>query len=360
MIQMKKGKSKAGSIIYLIILALLFSCCKIDYVTPVPKSADIYLAGSKINGTDTVPSAAYWKNGIPISLKNGSAKSNLFAIVVSGDDIYTAGYVGDTLKYWKNEIAVTVGNDASVRKNGLLAVSMTILDGHVYLAGAMSQTITTNNSYVIKNVAVYWKDGVAFSLPIESDALQSFAYSITVSGKDVYIAGWEIKTNGISPKLWKNGNPINVNIGSLNAQFESVTISGSDIYLAGMSGDSPTELAATYWKNGVAFPLLVDPNSSHSRATSIAVSGSDIYVAGWESNSSGVTVAKSWKNGVPTILSDGTISQLAYSIAISGKDVYVTGTGPISNASILWKNGQIVPPFDGTNNQIYAEALWIN
>jgi hypothetical protein len=354
---MENERGKAGSIIYLIILALPFSCCKIDY-TLVTKSIDIYVAGSKISGADTLPSATYWKNGVPTSLTKGLVKSSLFAIVVSGKDVYTAGYVGDTLKYWKNGIGVTVGNDAT-GKEYLLALSMAIRDGHVYLAGAKGRFIASNNASE-KFDAAYWRDGVTFPLAIESDALDSWATSIVVSGQDIYIAGYEIMTEGIFPKLWKNGNPINVNVSSLNAQFESVTISGSDIYLAGMSGDSPTELAATYWKNGVAFPLSVDPNSSHSRATSIAVSGPDIYVAGWESNRSGVTVAKSWKNGVPTILSDGTISQVAYSIAISGKDVYITGTGPISNASILWKNGQVVPPFDGTNNQIYAEALWIN
>jgi hypothetical protein len=353
---MKNERGKAGSIIYLTILALPFCCCKIDY-TLVTKSIDIYVAGSKIIGPDSIWSATYWKNGIATSLTNGLADGRLFAIAVSKGNVYAAGYDGDSLKYWKNGIGVIVAIDVIGKHN--VANSMAVLDGHVYLAGAKGRFIVSNNASE-KFDAAYWKDGVTFPLAIESDALNSWATSIVVSGQDIYIAGYEIKTEGVFPKLWKNSSPIDINIGSLNAQFESITVLGADIYLAGRSGDSPTTLAATYWKNGDAFPLSVDPNSSHSRATSIAVSGSDIYVAGWESNSSGVTVAKSWKNGVPTILSDGIISQLAYSIAISGNDVYITGSAPTSNASILWKNGQVVPPFDGTNNQIYAEALWIN
>ena len=354
MTQMKNERGKACSIILLIILALSLSCSKIDYVMPVSGSVDIYLAGSKISGPDSVRSATYWKNGIPTSLTNGSANSSLFAIVVSGKDVYTAGYVGDTLKYWKNKVGVIVGRDS------LLAGAMAIFGSHVYLAGGIKHIITANNFSVIKTVATYWKDGVAFSLPIESDALQSYAASITVSGEDVYVVGRELRTNGLHPKLWKNGNSIDVTVDSLYTQFESITISGTDIYLAGTTGNSFTQQVATYWKNGVAFSLSTDPVATLSKASSIAVSGADIYVAGWERNNNGVIVAKYWKNGVPTILTDGTISQEAYSIAVSGNDVYVTSDGTIPNSSTLWKNGKVVPPFDGTNNQAYAYGLWIN
>lgn len=348
---MNRKKGKAGLMIYLAILALPFSCCKIDYA-PVIKPIDIYMAGSKI--IETIPTATYWKNGTPTSFQNGSTSSSLFAVVADGKNIYTAGYVGDTLMYWKNGIGVIVGIDS------LLAGSMAILDSSVYIAGGVRHVISMGSYSIVETVAAYWKDGVAFPLSIASDALQSFATSIAVSGKDVYIAGREIKTTGVFPKLWKNSNPIDVNAGTLNAQFEAITISGTDIFLAGNSGPSSTRQVATYWKNGVAFSLSVDANSTYSIASSIAVSGSDIYVAGWEMNSEGIIVAKFWRNGVATSLSDGTVSQKAYSIAVSGNDIYITGDGPISNTSILWKNGKAVPPFDGTNNQINAQALWIN
>jgi len=348
---MNRKNGRAGLTIYVAILALPLSCCKIDY-TPVIKPIDIYLAGSKIN--ETIQTATYWKNGVATSMQSGPTSSSLFAIVATGKNIYTAGYVGDTLKFWKNKIGVTVGIDS------LLAGSMAILDSNVYIAGGVRHVISMGSYSIVETVAGYWKDGVAFPLPVDSDALQSFATSIAVSGKDVYIAGREIKTTGVLPRLWKNGNPVDVNVGSPNAQFEAITISETDIYLAGNSGASPTGQIATYWKNGVAFSLSVDANSTYSIASSIAVSGSDVYVAGWEMNSEGIIVAKFWKNGVAISLSDGTVSQKAYSIALSGNDIYITGDGPTSNTSILWKNGKAVLPFDGTNNQISAQALWIN
>ena len=54
--------------------------------------------------------AKYWKNGVPVTLSDGTKNEEAIGIVVSGTDIYAAGteYVtgNQRVKYWKNGTAV--------------------------------------------------------------------------------------------------------------------------------------------------------------------------------------------------------------------------------------------------------------
>lgn len=323
---------KSGILLSMFIIGLIAVSCKdINYVMPQYKPVDVYLAGARINGTDTAWSATYWKNGIPMSLTHGLVNSSLFGVCVSDSAIYAAGYEGLTLKYWKNGADFPLGDSA--RGNAI-----SVVNSDVYMAG-----------WTRSNTAVYWKNGSKTVLSSNAAAM-----SIAVAGSDIYLGGYQGSVDLTTSAVWKNGMLLNNLEG--NGVVNSIVISGVDVYAAGSYlAQASKNARACYWKNSNLF--LLSSATNVGSANSIFISGSDVYVAGYETNSSGFKVAKYWKNGIATTISDGTHSQEAHSIAVARGDVYITCDGPIPNSSILMKNGFIVAPFDGTSNKYYALGL---
>ncbi|MDR0998288.1 MAG: hypothetical protein LBL70_04410, partial [Treponema sp.] len=60
---------------------------------------DVYVVGTFRSGSWV---ACYWKNSILTVLTNGRTEAGPRAVVVSGSDVYIAGYEGDAACYWKN------------------------------------------------------------------------------------------------------------------------------------------------------------------------------------------------------------------------------------------------------------------
>lgn len=311
------------------------------------QQVDVYVAGNEFDGKNSF--GMYWKNGNPILLTNCTDASS---IVVVGNDVYVAGSDGGTAKYWKNGSPVILGAG--------YARSIAVSGNDVYVCGY------TGNAFYGYH-ACYWKNGDITFLPenTRSDdywddypvsSTDSKAYSIFISGSDVYIAGQETVVrdggSGISAVYWKNGDEVYLIKGSFAGSKDdaanSIFVTGQDIYACGA-------LEAQYWKNGMSFYL---PGSSGitTMANSIFVLGTDVYVAGTQKDGKFYQtyysqqkryVAKYWKNGQPVNLTDGTKDAYATSVSIMGTDLYAAGyeekqAGVRNWIAKYWKNGKPV------------------
>jgi hypothetical protein len=228
----------------------------------------------------------------------------------------------------------TTGPVSVITANGTASSQTFTYVPDIIVAGGESNTSGTT-------IAKYWKNGVA--VPVTDGSNNALAYSMFVSGPDIYLAGYENKGSVSVAKYWKNGTAVSLGNGTQNSGASSIFISGTDVYVAG-SESNGTHTVAKYWKNGVAVPL--SNGQTDAWATSITLSGQDIYVAGFQTAPSpiAITYAKYWKNGKSVVLTDSTTYPAqTTSIAVSAQgDVYVSGYAYNSSTTFLalfWKNG---------------------
>ena len=247
-----------------------------------------------------------------------------------------AGYAGSSSRaiLWNDGAAQQLSGEGSSQYN-----SVFVSGTDVYVAGY--DTASTASSYKYRD-AMLWKNGTPQILNKQAYVSSSHAYSVFVSGTDVYVAGY----NDSEATLWKNGTAQTLN--STNSVAYSVYVSGANVYVAGNVGSSTSEYnfdnRATLWVNGVEQIL----SSNSSNANSVFVSGSDVYVAGVV-YADGNFRATLWKNGTAQTLNNG--PSIAYSVFVSGNDVYVAGLtatsitlqggsfGQSYTSAMLWKNG---------------------
>jgi len=333
----------------LFITAIMFAGCEKkvedeDKYVVIENSLEqgVYLVGYE--DKDGHSTAKMWKRGEAKKLADGTNVSWARSVYVSGNDVYAAGI----------EISPN-GRIATLWKNG---TAQNLTDG-TYDAEAMSVFVSGNDVYVVGgfgdynygNYAMLWINGEPQLVDNKEQypdgfrwGIDAVAYSVFVSGSDVYVAGiakdkggevW--KSDNWVVTVWKNGEAQFLTDASRRAIANSVYVSGDDVYVAGYVEESNGEVA-TLWVNGIAQTL---PDGTNAR--SVFVSGSDVYVAGQRD----VFVAKLWKNGIDQNLNVGNLGgSSASSVFVSGNDVYVIGEGSrdlltTGSQSRLWKNGEM-------------------
>jgi hypothetical protein len=70
---------------------------------------DVYFAGFERNA-EAINVMVSWKNGQPTRLTDGKESAGVYAMTVSGQDVYLAGYLEGNATYWKNGKAVSLPN----------------------------------------------------------------------------------------------------------------------------------------------------------------------------------------------------------------------------------------------------------
>ena len=320
-----------------------FSCTKGNDDNDNPddeNTKDVYIAGYEFNSSGKKV-ARYWKNTVAVTLTDGSTDAIAYSIAAAGNgDVYVVGTENNgpsngskyVAKYWKNGRPFSLTNGAYTAE----ANAIVIAGNDVYIAGY-------ENKGVNNVVPRCWKNGTSIPLSgTESPTYSGWGYAVAIYGNDVYLAGTALPGGGIfKPKYWKNGTPTFLQ-GDNSAKIFSMTISGGDVYAAGYEDkviNLQTEYAmARYWKNGVAVSLT--NGTSNSSIRSLAVSGSDVHAVGYGYSGTTNQIIKYWKNGTEQPLL-GIQNGSAESIALSGSDVYIAGFETIGAKSTAkyWKNG---------------------
>jgi hypothetical protein len=284
-------------------------------------TSDVYVVGKGITGW------GYWKNGVFVAMPSNCVEG--WSVFVNGADVYIAGADINTggPAYWKN--GTTVDLPMTAGHNGGRAVSIFVSGTDVYAAGW--DFINGGNT-----LPRCWKNGTAVTVSLSTGNIggqpvsTATANSVFVSGSDLYLAGIQTASNGVTT-YWKNGSPVTLTDGTTDCQPDHIFVSGSDVYVAGTDGT-----VSKYWKNGVA-SILNTPNVYSAIPTGISVSGSDVYVSGYYRN-----VAKYWKNGNMVDLTSTAYNpannEYATGISISGPDIYISGND-MSKGYGYWKNG---------------------
>lgn len=151
---------------------------------------DVYVCGQDVTASGVI--ARIWKNGVAMTLNN-AANCYINDITIDGADVYA---IGDTfngsIRLWKNGISSDITSP-----NSLYCTAIVVNNNDIYIAG---REVASG-----KGTAKYWKNGVAITL---GDGIRnSYATGIAVKGTDVYVCGAEEGAGNTSDyaTVWKNG-----------------------------------------------------------------------------------------------------------------------------------------------------------
>jgi hypothetical protein len=339
----------------------------------------IYIAGyanPAANPPTGVNVAEIWKlaSGSPtatvtaLPTPSGMTSAQANSIAVSGNDVYVAGYAGnsagDVAVLWVNGAATILPSGMTISEAGPIAVS----GGNVYVTGFEENTAG-------ETTAVLWVNGVATTLAPPNGMAYAGAFDIAVSSGDVYVTGIAYNTDDGEDTdevavLWVNGAVTLLPAPSgLTGDYWAggIAVSGGNVYMSGTtSPDVGNDTAITWANGGTATTLPIPPNDTAGNyaAGGIAVSGNDVYVTGsGVSAATGNTTAAYWLNGtatslpLPTNTIGSPATSFAGGIGFSGSDVYMVGSAG-QNAT-YWVNGgagTLLPVPSGTASS-YATAI---
>lgn len=255
---------------------------------------DIHVVGDASATSNIVFSpftGQYWYNGTVSNVDGSIPAKLLYDVVVSDGDVFMAGDGLNTVQLrmqaacWKDGVAIPL-EEADTR--GSRARGIFVAGKDVYVAGSLDFQDQT---------AVYWKNGIAVHLgdPINT----SFANAIAVSGKNIHVVGSEGFKGGSRARYWKNGAGNDLTDGSeYSSEAVDIAVSGKDVYCVGNLQYHDNTRVAKLWKNGVAQSL---PGAI--RVSSVFVFNNDVYVAG-EGSDLLIKRPMYWKNGEPVILAN--------------------------------------------------------
>ncbi len=333
---------------FLFIFGFLCSCngddgCPSQQNNP---NEDVYVAGGmRVSG---MTRATYWKNGVPITLNEGTRASMANDIFIKGSDIYVVGYVKN--EQYEEMPALWINGAESllnIRGASGMAYSVFVAD-KIYIGGYESNGPVTARLWVSGNSE--------YVTPLNEGIAE--IRSIYVDQNKVYLAGYEYEGNNKIAKYWiydsQGSNPfeeftLDQQQGQVNDNVaNSIVVKNNKIYIAGRD-----DKGAVLWTNNV--PTRLYPDDPKSLGQSIFIKNNDIYVAGI-SGDQPTNMAWYWKNGELTNLSrgDGDL-EFANSIAVGEENIYVVGS--LRNSAVewatLWTNNT---PEDLTKNKTNSWA----
>ncbi len=347
-----------NNLIYIVcFMIVLFSCKKggpsdiIPPETPIPiipppantySNYNIFATGAGLGAQGSIDLT--WKN-FQTSYTSGSIDPTNWGhlgrdLVISGTDIYQAA----TKKFRNTGVGVEEDFGGCVLKNGSILYSdagqATAIRG---LAVNGSDVYYLSSHYQNALLAVsrpkLWKNGVVlYNLTTPYAGGQQQAFDVNVAGSDVFVGGYDYKTNSTESSCgyWKNGvyneffkNTDGFTIYPLRRMKFYISENLDKYYMATFVNANVYQ--SRIYKNGVRIPGI-DINSSNSTFLDFAFNGNDLYVIGINGSEPSI-----WKNGIRSKLPFESIGDTATSICIVDGKIFLGGTTNSNNYGLVWE-----------------------
>ena len=297
---------------------------------------------------------------------NGALNGGVFALAVSGSDLYVGGGFTDAaglakadyVARWDGSAWSALGDSANGSgTNGALSSSVSALavsGSDLYVGGYFANAAgLAKADYVAR-----WNGSAWSALGDDQNgtgtngALDNVVLALAASGSNVYVGGWFGNAAGLAKadrvakwdgSTWSalgdnlNGSGTN---GAISGNVSALAVSGTDLYVGGYFTDAAGLAKAdrvAKWDGSTWSALGDDLNGSGTNGAlddtvyALAASGSNVYVGGSFSDAASLTkadhVAK-WDGSAWSALGDavdGALSSTVTALAVSGTDLYVGG-----------------------------------
>ncbi|MCA0268225.1 MAG: T9SS type A sorting domain-containing protein [Bacteroidetes bacterium] len=333
--------------------------------------SDVYVGGEfsgvYSSGTTMVDGTRYivkW-DGSAWSVLGGGTSSTVYAVAVSGSDVYVGGRFlsvyssGTTEVTGTSRIAKWNGSAWSALGGGAQnwVYAIVVSGSDVYVGGEFSTVYSSGTTPVAATGYVARWDGSAWSAL--GGGVNNVVRAIAVSGSDVYIGGFfsSAYSSGTTPvdgtsriAKW-NGSAWSALGGGAQNDVQSIAVSGSNVYVGGSFGavysSGTTEVVGTWyiakWDGSAWSAAIAVGKGSSNPVLALAVSGSDVYVGGNFRDLGGIAEADGiarWDGSAWRALGSG-VNGAVQAIAVRGSDVYVGGVftdfGGIAEADYVAK-----------------------
>lgn len=204
-----------------------------------------------------------------------SGNASAYCVRIIGSDVYVVGFIGrdEQPALWKNGTWVDVALPEGAKDATLWSVYG---DGsHVWMGGIVEFARTDDSPYLW--CPYLWKDGEPIRLD-QTDNSSPEVYDIGgLGGGKIYAVGLDRYLDTSDPKYspcyWIGTE--NFRLSNSPGEARSISISGNDVYIAGFCR-LPDDYqnyreVAVYWKNGTQTTLKVDGKAKYSEAYGIFV-----------------------------------------------------------------------------------------
>jgi len=394
------------------------------YALAIDGNGNVYVGGrfSAVGGVNINvsnvarynPNSGTWDNLGGGVTSSGGGFVVVYALAVSGNDVYVGGFfsqagtgsgavfANNVARYnpnsgtWDN-----LGGGVSFGGFGGQVNALAVSGNDVYVGGIFSQAGTGSGAVFANNVARYnpnsgtWDNlggGVSFG------GSGGVVNALAVSGNDVYVGGIFSQAGTGSGAVFANNvaryNPNSgtwdnlgggVSVGGSGGVVNALAVSGNDVYVGGFFSQAGTGSGAVFANNVARY----NPNSGTwdnlgggvsfggfgGVVNALAVSGNDVYVGGifnQAGTGSGAVFANNvalFSAGSWRALGTGTqngVDREVRALAVSGNDVYVGGffnrAGSVSANNVARYDGSGWRALgsgggNGVNGPVYALAV---
>jgi hypothetical protein len=333
--------------------------------------SDLY-AGGVFNSVDGIPATniAKWNGSSWSALgagvtRDGDVRSYVYALAVSGSNLYVGGGFTTAGGIAANNIAKWDGSGWSPLSSGISGdvFALAVSGSDLYAGG----NITMAGGIQVFNLAKW--DGSSWSA---FGGMDQGVKALAVSGSDLYVGGLFTNPKYIAKWDGRTWSALGSGLGGgVNFSYVSaLAVSGGDLYVGGnfttAGGIAATNMAkwnGSDWSPmgaGMAFlNLQIDPNHYPQGVFALAVSGTDLYAGGLFTMAGGKVstyIARAYLPSLP-----------ALSLLRSGTDVMISWPSVDTAGFSLEQAGAIAAPAtwvtttasitdDGTNKSVTVPA----